>query len=259
MVDYYKILGLKVGCTKEELKSAFREMTLKYHPDRISSAESPVDYVKVVEAYKHLSEIIKSPSSPPDIKDYTNSPPNVYSTVEASVKELIFGFKPDVVYTRFVLCRQCSGDGCDACSSSGFLSERAEVVPIIPPETIPNTKDVFVLLNKGNQRKDGTYTNLAVNVIFSSESKLKYNILNGDILLIHPVIISSADFISKKGVFEVESPRGELITIDYRKLQKGIDIIPNKRSGNLIEATISFNDHGIRKGDRFKFNFIVEF
>lgn len=34
MKDYYKILGVSQNCTKEDLKKAYRELVLRYHPDK---------------------------------------------------------------------------------------------------------------------------------------------------------------------------------------------------------------------------------
>ena len=32
--DYYEVLGLNKGASESEIKSAFRKMAMKYHPDR---------------------------------------------------------------------------------------------------------------------------------------------------------------------------------------------------------------------------------
>jgi molecular chaperone DnaJ len=52
--DYYKILGLEKGATKEDVKKAFRKMASKYHPDKQGGDEEK--YKEVTEAYAVLGD-----------------------------------------------------------------------------------------------------------------------------------------------------------------------------------------------------------
>ena len=54
MNDYYKILGLERGASKEEVKKAFRKMAAKYHPDKKTGDEEK--YKEVTEAYAVLGD-----------------------------------------------------------------------------------------------------------------------------------------------------------------------------------------------------------
>ena len=52
--DYYQILGLAKGASKDEVKKAFRKMAAKYHPDKQTGDEEK--YKEVTEAYAVLGD-----------------------------------------------------------------------------------------------------------------------------------------------------------------------------------------------------------
>lgn len=52
--DYYQILGLEKGASKEDVKKAFRKMAAKYHPDKQTGDEEK--YKEVTEAYAVLGD-----------------------------------------------------------------------------------------------------------------------------------------------------------------------------------------------------------
>ncbi len=55
--DYYEVLGLKKGASDEEIKSAFRKMAMKYHPDRNPGDKAAEEKFKEInEAYGILSD-----------------------------------------------------------------------------------------------------------------------------------------------------------------------------------------------------------
>ena len=54
MKDYYNILGLERGASKDEVKKAFRKMAAKYHPDKKTGDEEK--YKEVTEAYAVLGD-----------------------------------------------------------------------------------------------------------------------------------------------------------------------------------------------------------
>lgn len=55
--DYYKILGVSRDATQEEIKKAFRQLALKYHPDRNQGDKAAEEKFKEInEAYTCLSD-----------------------------------------------------------------------------------------------------------------------------------------------------------------------------------------------------------
>ncbi|HTZ17492.1 MAG TPA: molecular chaperone DnaJ [Dissulfurispiraceae bacterium] len=60
MPDYYKILGVAHDASPEDLKKAYRQLALKYHPDRNQgNKESEEKFKEINEAYSCLSDADK--------------------------------------------------------------------------------------------------------------------------------------------------------------------------------------------------------
>ncbi len=56
MRDYYSILGLRTTAKESEIKSAFRKLALRYHPDKNASPEAARLIVEINEAYEILGD-----------------------------------------------------------------------------------------------------------------------------------------------------------------------------------------------------------
>ncbi|KAM3131029.1 hypothetical protein pb186bvf_016841 [Paramecium bursaria] len=59
-LDPYFVLGINPGCTEEELKQAFLNLSKKYHPDVSSSPDAEEKMKQVVQAYAQLKDKIKT-------------------------------------------------------------------------------------------------------------------------------------------------------------------------------------------------------
>ncbi|MEI7578485.1 MAG: J domain-containing protein [bacterium] len=53
--NFYKILGLHPQATEAEIKSAFRALAKKFHPDKVKGSSQDQRFSEIVNAYKVLS------------------------------------------------------------------------------------------------------------------------------------------------------------------------------------------------------------
>lgn len=153
---YYKILGVSVRASQEEIKRAFRMLALRWHPDRNpQDPEATERFREVLEAYENLTDPQKKASYDKvrnARKPGSGKRRHVHSRVsensasfddlfngyfgfhldssreirrndlrfdlQISAKEALRGTVEEIAFHRMVYCRKCMGNGRICISSS---------------------------------------------------------------------------------------------------------------------------------------------
>ena len=161
--DHYEVLGVRRGADADEIKSAYRRLARKYHPDVNPNDPSAEEKFKEVgNAYSVLSDPEKRArydqtgsdedtgfggfteedlfahvmGSHFNVRGRQQNPrhiqnePVIYD-IELSIEDALRASTHNIRYERQVACTTCDGNGgsgnrrtCDACQGLGFTSRR---------------------------------------------------------------------------------------------------------------------------------------
>lgn len=157
--DYYSILGLEKGADQKQIKNAFRQASVKWHPDKHQDEpeeqrkEAEDKFKEINEAYTVLSdEKLKnaydngqplmdddifsgwSPFGDMNTEDVHVTGDDCYAYIDVSFEDLIHGIhNRKVEYTRKVRCKECQGTGygsfdrCPDCNGTGYVMTERRV------------------------------------------------------------------------------------------------------------------------------------
>ena len=94
--DYYEILGLNKGATEEEIKSAYRKLASKYHPDVSTDKDATEKMAEINEAYATL----KNPEKRANYDEYGFSDLNKNGYQETS-SDSGYYYNPNSAYYEY--------------------------------------------------------------------------------------------------------------------------------------------------------------
>ncbi|SDF12254.1 molecular chaperone DnaJ [Thermus arciformis] len=151
MKDYYAILGVGRDATQEEIKKAYRQLALRYHPDKNPGDKAAEERFKEInEAYAVLSDPEKRAQydrgllgeGSVKVEDLFDLFAQVFGfrpqgrpaprgedlevQVEVELRDLLRGKEAEVAYSRLVPCEACGGQGgrrvaCPTCGGQGVV------------------------------------------------------------------------------------------------------------------------------------------
>lgn len=236
----YEILGIELTSSKEEIKTAYRELAKKNHPDvNKGSKESEEKFKEISQAYE---EIINSKSNNSTHFNFNNLN-EMFAQMQAqqqaylevifymSLEELIKGTTNSKInYIIRDICSKCLGKDplCKICNGFGFLQGNKEIEFSLPPSIPPGTTITFK--NKGHYIPYyKNYGDLIVRIIIQIEDD-NLEIQGKDMLyhLEYPIIDILKD---NKIIFTIP---GHNITIDipipntFKQINKQKLRIPGK-------------------------------
>jgi molecular chaperone DnaJ len=147
--DYYEVLGVRRDASPEEIKRAFRQAALKYHPDRNKAPDAEARFKEASEAYEVLSDQQRrqlydryghagldgtpmhdfSGMGVEDIfsifgdllgdvfggsgRARTEHGINIQTSIEIDLKDVATGVERTIRYERSELCERCDGSGAE--------------------------------------------------------------------------------------------------------------------------------------------------
>lgn len=148
--DYYDILGLPRGASKEDIKSAFRRLARQYHPDVNKAADAEEQFKEINEAYAILGDDqkrlaydryghagVEGFGGMPDFtnvdlgdifeelfgfgfgrrsRQQRNAPrrgSDLQYNLTLDFEEAVFGAEKEVEFSRDEVCERCTGTGAE--------------------------------------------------------------------------------------------------------------------------------------------------
>jgi len=163
--QYYDLLGVEPSASQNDIKKAYRKLSMQYHPDVNPSQEAHDKFTNINNAYEVLSDPEKrrkydqfGPDFEKQQQQQGGHPfgdffgdffeggghqrerkgPELVIKIPATLEHIYVGKEIGVYHTKQIICPHCRGSGaddpdhvknCNVCGGSGFVIRRHQIGP----------------------------------------------------------------------------------------------------------------------------------
>ena len=261
--DWYKSLGVDRTATHEEIKKAYRKLSMLYHPDRTNNDPNSTEKFKQMSA---AYEILGDPEKK-NVYDMMYLRNNMFCGTNRNDHTDIFNFlnrnsaqtfnkgnvffrqeniqRPPVIVKTIELSLQQAFAGCTVPVdiSRWFIEdntrrEERETVYVTIPNGIDDN-EIIILKDKGNIINEANKGDLKIQIRIRNDTKFIRKGL--DIILHKTISLKEAlcGFVFELShidgrVFTIKNGNGNVISSNYKKMIPGIGMKRGEHKGNLI-------------------------
>ena len=167
--SYYDILGVKKDASKDDIRRAFKKLSVKYHPDKHIN-DSEEDKKKAEEKFKEINEAYEVLSDDKKRQEYDNPIPEGFGfdpfggfadlfgrgqrqrfvkpgqdigvSINLDIKDFYNGGIKEIKYKKNIRCGHCNGEGgdtkiCPHCHGNGTIEHRQQQGNMTYIQTVP--------------------------------------------------------------------------------------------------------------------------
>src|SRR3989339_763061 len=269
--DYYKILGVDRNASKEEIKSAYKRLAKKFHPDVNKDPNATEKFKEINEAASVLGDDSKRQQYDQFGADFERryhqdfsrefSGFDFESCNECNGKGIkrVTQRTPFGIFQSSVTCRKCEGRGeiirnaCPECHGKGIVNKKKTLEVSIPAGV--DTGAQLRIQAEGEAVKNGVAGDL---YIFIHVKKHKYFERQGDdIILEIPLTVSqvilgeTVEVPTLQGEAELKIPKGTQPDTIFRLKGKGIKHLNYSGAGDqLVKVNVKIPEKLSKKQEQ---------